>query len=494
MAFIFQTFKSRVDSATGERVPVLDAKGQPVPHGRWRARIPMWDGKPKKVTLSAKTRGAAEKEADLLETRQREIKNGIRPVPTPADRAARRPFAEVAEEYLAWGEMQGGRKGKPWSEKHASDKRAFLAWWRDAMGLNLLADVDGCLPKAEKALREVEKTGRPDTRPGREGKVNRLSGKTLQSLADALKSFFQWCAVPTRRYLTSNPLDGMTPFDTTPVVRRRDMTLQEIQALLDAGTEWERLLMETALCSGLRKGELRALSDGHLDVGNATLLVDARRDKGGKERFQPIPEQLARALAKFAATGEPGRLYTQNANLRKKGSTDDIPDRPLLYVPGNAAAIVDRLAKRAGVPKYAPGGKIDFHALRTAYINQVIYSGADAKTAQELARHENPSLTMNTYGRARRERMAAAVKTIGAAVLDRPGRSDGAGVFSGASGTGAGECWTGLAREERPTEGQRLAAGAESLSPPIDCAESVIGELPQPQPPTAGPRQTAMPR
>jgi len=227
MAQVFQTFQTKLDPATGKRVKVLDGKGRPIPHLRWRARFLTYDGKQKKTTLSAKTRSEAERQAESLEAKERDIRNGIKAVPTPTDRAARRPFMEVAEEYLAWGEMQGGRKGKPWSEKHASDKRAFLSWWRDVMGFNRMADVDGCLPKAEKALREVEKTGRPDTRPGREGKVNRLSGKTLQSLADALKSFFEWCAVPTRRYLTSNPLDGMTPFDTTPIVKRRDMTLQE---------------------------------------------------------------------------------------------------------------------------------------------------------------------------------------------------------------------------------------------------------------------------
>lgn len=113
MAQIFQTFKTRVDAATGKRVPVPDAKGTPIPHTHWRARIKMWDGKQKKVTLVAKTKAAAEKEAELLESRQREITNGVRPVPTPADRAARRPFAEVVEEYLAWGRSQGGHGGRP---------------------------------------------------------------------------------------------------------------------------------------------------------------------------------------------------------------------------------------------------------------------------------------------------------------------------------------------------------------------------------------------
>jgi hypothetical protein len=127
------------------------------------------------------------------------------------------------------------------------------------------------------------------------------------------------------------------------------------------------------------------------------------------------------------------------------------------------------------VPKYAPAGKIDFHALRTAYINQVIYSGTDPKTAQELARHENLSLTMNVYGRARQERMAAAVEAVGAAVLNR---SDGGNAFSRTSGTGVDGYWTGLDCEKRPPESQRMAAGAESLLPPMTCIATDTGELP----------------
>jgi len=191
-------------------------------------------------------------------------------------------------------------------------------------------------------------------------------------------------------------------------------------------------------------------------------------DKGRKERFQPIPRRLARALAAFAAAGEPGRLYATNANLRKKDNAADIPERPLLYVPGNAATMVNRLAKRAGVPKCTPAGKIDFHALRTSYINQVLHSVTDPKTAQELARHETLSLTMNTYGRARQERMAAVVETIGAAVLDRPD--------SYARGTDADPRWTDLGRDERPPEGQRLAAGHENFLPPTGCVGDTTGE------------------
>ena len=41
-------------------------------------------------------------------------------------------------------------------------------------------------------------------------------------------------------------------------------------------------------------------------------------------------------------------------------------------VPAHAAAVIYRDMKRAGVDKVTPLGKLDFHALRTAYINFVL--------------------------------------------------------------------------------------------------------------------------
>ena len=63
-----------------------------------------------------------------------------------------------------------------------------------------------------------------------------------------------------------------------------------------------------------------------------------------------------------------------------------------------------------------PAGKIDFHAVRLAYINLVIESGVTVKEAQVLARHETTELTMNIYGRARKERLWTVVEQVAQAI------------------------------------------------------------------------------
>ena len=69
--------------------------------------------------------------------------------------------------------------------------------------------------------------------------------------------------------------------------------------------------------------------------------------------------------------------------------------------------------KRAGLTKWGIGGKVDFHALRVAYITHIIEAGADIKTAQTLARHCSPQLTIGIYAKARPEKMRAMVEAVG---------------------------------------------------------------------------------
>ena len=54
---------------------------------------------------------------------------------------------------------------------------------------------------------------------------------------------------------------------------------------------------------------------------------------------------------------------------------------------------------------------------RLAYINFVLESGASVKEAQALARHSTPELTMNVYGRTRKERLSETAEKVAANVL-----------------------------------------------------------------------------
>ena len=78
---------------------------------------------------------------------------GYRPAPLSGDKHRKRPFEEVKSEYIAWGESQGGRMRKPWAAWHAQKRHTHLLWWAERLGLDVLADLEGILPRVEQELR-----------------------------------------------------------------------------------------------------------------------------------------------------------------------------------------------------------------------------------------------------------------------------------------------------------------------------------------------------
>lgn len=261
--------------------------------------------------------------------------------------------------------------------------------------------MDGALNRVEARLRELQQSQR--------------SGKTLQHYAECLHSFCEWCV--TRNYLPSNPLKRLKRFDTTPRSIRRAATLEEISKLLSVAPPQRRLLYETAFCSGLRAGELRSLTLKEFDVERSELKLKAEWTKNRKDGIQPLPVELAVELAENARAGLPQRYYEEFYS--KSNVSEKPPEDALLYVPSHPSRELDKDLKKAGIPKLTDEGKLDFHACRVAYVTFVLDAGANVKEAQSLARHCNPSLTMNVYGRANKGRLAEISQRVGDAILPR---------------------------------------------------------------------------
>jgi integrase len=205
----------------------------------------------------------------------------------------------------------------------------------------------------------------------------------------------------------------MKKFDIRPTTRRRMVTLEEIKALLSVAPEHRRLLYQVDFCSGLRANELRQLTPDHLEHDRKCLRLEAMWTKNRKAEFQPLPDWLFDELVKYSQTGEAEKLYSKHEAFRRGGKPLAVPDNPLLYVPRHTSRPLNGDLQEAGIEKLTGEGVIDFHAIRTGYINLVIRTGCDLKTAQSLARHSTPELTMNTYGRADEKRLREAVEKVG---------------------------------------------------------------------------------
>jgi len=352
-------------------------------------RFQYWDhtGRRRSGTGTA-SRRETEQMAQRRQAFEHEIKAGVRRKPCKSEQGM--TWEAAANEYLAWGAAQGGHGGRPWAPLYAKKTKTQLVWWQRKLDIVMLAELAGCLPQAERILREAccEEKGK---RFGR-----KLSGKTLSHRAGTLNAFLNWCQ--ERAYLAETPLKGMGRFDTTPKTFRRALTAEEVRRILEACEatrhgKRRRLGYELALASGLRRSELRALKVKHLDTEQGGIMLEAAWTKNRQGGFQPLPSTLLERL---------------KASVEGKDA-----ETPLVFVACDSANALAADLKRAGIPQWGPGGKVDFHALRVAYITFVIESGADVKTAQTLARHSNAMLTMNVYAKARKERLVDVTEKLG---------------------------------------------------------------------------------
>ena len=334
-----------------------------------------------------------------LEDDHTPVRLGCQPGMKAADRHKVRPFAEVKEEYLAWGEAGGGRHGLPWGKAHAQHRRSGLAFWQQRLSLVTLVDVYEIQGKVEALAREERGRG--------------LAPASVAHTVESLSAFCDWCC--KRSYLSEDPLKHLARMDVTPQSRRRAMTAGEIQRLLEHCAPWRRVTYEVAFLTGLRVRELRMLAVQDLDVEYCTLHLHREWTKNRKQGEQPLPQSLVARLQAFAQTGEVQRLYARF--YRRKDGRNEAPENALLYVPKNAARAMYDDLEAAGVPRETPAGRLDFHSARVAFINLVLDSGTDVKTAQSLSRHSTPQLTMGTYARVWEDTRAKTIEKVGEALF-----------------------------------------------------------------------------
>ena len=326
-----------------------------------------------------------------------------------------RGFVETVQEYLAYGESQGGRGGRPWGLTHARNQRSRLAWWHEQIGFETLHDLMQALRPVETALVRLRDRGR--------------SSKTLRDYQESLHSLCRWCV--DRDYLPSDPLRRLRKFDATPGTRRRALTLGEITAIFAVAAPERRLLYEMALFSGLRLGELRHLTGADLDIERGGVRLHAEWTKNRRAGFQPLPGHLISKLARAT----------------------EFPSSPLLPVPSQPQLTrnFDKDLEAAAIEKVNRDGVVVFHSWRGTYATLLDSLGASPKETQELMRHATPVVTMQRYVQARFERQKALVQTLAEEVISArlvpgpPERGEGddanIDIFNTLyEGEGSGEC------------------------------------------------------
>ena len=153
----------------------------------------------------------------------------------------------------------------------------------------------------------------------------------------------------------------------------------------------------------LRDWEVRANQDGRLKM----LVRPVKPQPNNPEVFgvSPIwgscvPTEYTPGVRSGSIPAKCVGRYTIHAATNENGQRVDrwiaCPyGKP--RVPQRTAAVLRMDLTRAGIPIESRGKILDFHAFRAAYITHIVQRGTNPATAQQLARHSDVRLTLQTY-------------------------------------------------------------------------------------------------
>lgn len=200
------------------------------------------------------------------------------------------------------------------------------------------------------------------------------------------------------RVITSNPCEE-TELPKVVTKRRRTLSPSEFGLLIAAVPEQYRLMIRTAIETGLRWGELIALRPKHLDLAHGTLTVE--------ETIVEVPKRAApegqRMIRKpYPKDNEPRTMALRPALLAELGtytSSHQLQDDDLLFATGQGTPISrNTFRTRIWTPAVKASG-IDFnvriHDLRHAHATWLLAGGSDLKSVMDRMGHTQIQTTQN---------------------------------------------------------------------------------------------------
>jgi integrase len=222
------------------------------------------------------------------------------------------------------------------------------------------------------------------------GRANR----TVAFYAGVAKQFTRWL-VRTKR-IQSNPLDAVArPSTKSGKKVKRRMLLPAEWSWLKTAAGDRALLYETAIQTGLRANELRAIRPS--DLSDHYIQVSADHTKDGLPAKQFITSDLAarlRSLTPFAKS--------QLFKMPNKYSMADMVRADLASARSQWESRSDKTDGDAEsdflLSTNHSGESFDFHSLRHTCGAWLAIQGVHPKTIQSVMRHKSITLTMDVYG------------------------------------------------------------------------------------------------
>lgn len=297
---------------------------------------------------------------------------------------------DCVDEYIRW--LEDNRKS-------ARDSR----WRVDALIIPALGDVV-CAKltnvqirkwrdaTAKAAVRLRSKKGQPakfreiNADDPEEGRRRRAStNRVLTILKAALNRAWRESKIPS-----DTAWRTVEPFEEADAARVRYLTIAEAQRLINASPADFRSLVQVALATGCRFGELSALRVTDFNPDSGTLHI--RTSKSGKARHVVLTEEGI-ALLKGLTTGRDGRA-------------------PILLKAGGGSWLKSHqarpMADACEAAKITPAAS--FHVLRHTYASLTIMNGAPLMVVARNLGHADTRMVEKHYGHLSASYVADAVR------------------------------------------------------------------------------------
>jgi integrase len=351
--------------------------------GQWRAKA-----------CSARTKAAAKRIADELGLNQERQRFGLEPLPAQ-DGGGR--FGDLLRWWL-----------KTYSAKSASHDRNVSTIEAHFLGAEI----------AELRLRELTPAV---LETFLEAKADQLAPQTLNHLRRFVLTAFNR-ARRAGRWPGTNPAAEVRA-RRVPKRKADFLRADEVGPVLAACPPRWKLLMATAVYTGLRKGELLGLRKSDVDLPSRFIIVNRSYDrettKGGRAEAIPIAHELVPYLAAAIKISPSDLVFPgpQGAMLSRHTPLEEVLRRALAHAGivegwqhvcrkpacGHAELASDdqvRRCPRHGMklwPK-ARVRRIRFHDLRQTTASLLMMAGVNPGAVQRILRHSDPRITTETYG------------------------------------------------------------------------------------------------
>ncbi|MCF0217271.1 MAG: tyrosine-type recombinase/integrase [Fibrobacteraceae bacterium] len=213
----------------------------------------------------------------------------------------------------------------------------------------------------------------------------KYSPKTSKELLRLTKQFFRFCD-DTYEMGGFDPMKNISA--PKQVKRAKDFwTPEEIDAILDCApdSEW-RLFWSFMAFAGLRFHE--ALSVSLCDIKDGKLEVIG---KGDKQAFIPINDRLKSEIERFG------------------GLREDMFKRSSFVMGSNSCRILKIAVEKSGIKSI---GEVNNHRFRHSFASNLIRAGVNPKAVQQLMRHNDIRITLDTYSHLLQDDLSEAANKI----------------------------------------------------------------------------------